>query len=285
MDADVETKTVSVIREKDSRKFDILRRDVVKGCRIRGCKHHAAARGLCIGHYAKLRSDGKLQMWPKPRVKCECGMIVRGPKPHKAGFWHKNYRRITALLSNPCMRLEEIGNRLGVTKQAVHLYATKAGLEIDQEKRRKVCTKSRRVQGERANFVKHFPKIARGLDRQGFAWKVKRNVASSRVPASIEVEGIRCAVGRSKRSLGPYVRVGWATPRMNQFKLHQARNGVFVFPRELFRLRQSTTFRFGEFGRNSKARNHAAAGSARHGWMDYFNAWHLLRDALKKKAG
>lgn len=53
----------------------------------------------------------------------------RRPTSHEQGKYHKNYKRIQALLKQNCISFAEIGRRIGVTREAVRITAKRLGIE------------------------------------------------------------------------------------------------------------------------------------------------------------
>lgn len=92
----------------------------------------------------------------------ECGVTVGvlQRKRHLAGAVHLHSKRIRALLAEPCITLEEIGKRLGVTRERVRQIAKLLQLESN---RHGICVLNRREaeRERRSKSLDELPEILR----------------------------------------------------------------------------------------------------------------------------
>jgi hypothetical protein len=101
---------------------------------------------LEASYHRVFRALGRLGLRSqKHRETCVCGQkILQGFRDyHMRSTAHRQGRRLRALLSNPCLTLEEIGKRVGVTRERVRQIATKFG--VDPNTRRPVCVLNKRT--------------------------------------------------------------------------------------------------------------------------------------------
>src|SRR5262245_3499655 len=105
-----------------------------------GATIHAIAKQLDICAYtiAKYTADMEL---PGKMACPECGLLIRSKnKLHTQSTYHRQAKRIKALLAQECMTLEEIGKRIGVTRERVRQIAQLIGVDTSPASRTTVCT-------------------------------------------------------------------------------------------------------------------------------------------------
>lgn len=77
---------------------------------------------------------------PAPLFNC-CGLSFTSKgwlKFHRKGVLHRNYKRITTLLAIDCMSFDEIGKRVGVTRERMRQFAKILNV-TPGNKRRTIC--------------------------------------------------------------------------------------------------------------------------------------------------
>lgn len=89
-------------------------------------------------------------------IKCECGMTVMAVngigRGHLKSTVHRHSARIRALLSQPCMTLELIGERLSVTRERVRQIAKRMGVDTSPGARWSVCVFDRQERRRQARI-------------------------------------------------------------------------------------------------------------------------------------
>ena len=126
-----------------------VRTEQVEALAARGLTQREAAAQLGMPYF-RFRSWLKRHgvKYQQAKVLCSCGLrVARGPGAarHVPGVVHKHSERIRALLATNCLTLDEIGKRLGITRERVRQIANKLNAGFDGQGRRKVCTLIKRT--------------------------------------------------------------------------------------------------------------------------------------------
>jgi hypothetical protein len=103
---------------------------------------------------------------PTTFERCSCGKVVTtkgSARIHRAGSLHKNARRIRALLSTPCITLQNIGDRIGISRERVRQIARSVGIDTSNAARRSVCVVNKYNRLQATSYPKYAP---RGLQEK-----------------------------------------------------------------------------------------------------------------------
>jgi hypothetical protein len=152
----------------------------------------------------------------KPRLNVTPGRQVKG-------VLKSQKRRLLALMERPCMTLEVVADRLGVTRQRIHQIAGELG--IDTGARRRVCTLKQHKLREGHLLPDTHPRIIErlvALRGQGYSVQGKYMPKSGQMQkAAVDINGISCRICITEspaRKLRPRSRVSYFTfqlPRSN----------------------------------------------------------------------
>lgn len=204
---------------------------------------------------------------------CNASVAARSMTIHKKGTFHRQNKRIRALLSKPCITQIEIAERLGVTTQRVQQIAARI-LQVDGHARQRVCT-LRRVSDLNDNLLKTnrvLVALRTTCAREGLTFEAVtylKNEASVIHCRKVKVEGQTCRLTLAA-SRGRYVsfrRPSNLTDESFVLSLLPDHRWVVV-PRAALPAKQTT------FAPEPKP--NYGTRNTRHDWPDYINAWHLL---------
>jgi hypothetical protein len=215
-------------------------------------------------------------MGKRAAVYCvDCDLLTQ--RDHDKGVFHKNSARIRVLLREPCVNFSEIARRLTasghpVTRERIRQIAKKIeGLTGNE--RGTVCMVRRRAAAQ-TDFMKRLEPICVewglklesviGTDR----WPLKRTV---RINGVLCEERSMCMRGVGTTRL--YANIHRPVNSKAEFLLCwlPARELWFILPRKAWPRTQALFALDPTPGR-------PGTKSSRHDWLDYKEAWHLLRE-------
>jgi len=216
----------------------------------------------------------------KQRVKqepftCECGVTIIRPyhASHQRSVMHRHWRRLHALLSEECISYEEIGQRLGITRERVRQYHQAiAGTPGLGGQRRTVCTLRSRDQRWR-----EIPDIATLLTTCPLpVVPILTSTPLGYALNTVTIMGQRCII-RHVSLTGPegrYMAIHRSQPQNvgADFVLYLLPNdrGWLVIPRDRCPTRGT------QVSLQPLTGGRGFTKHARHDWREYLNAWHLL---------
>lgn len=207
----------------------------------------------------------KRNMLAWSRVRCvECGamIVLIRMKLHKKSICHQKAKRIRALLENNCMTFQEIGTRVGLTRERIRQIATSLGFQKGKQRIR-VCTLNRHKLAFRrspviASLIRRAMQIEPISNARGNGFKTKE----------FFIMGKLCEVRHYSVNQGRAVFSSHALPR-TEIVLGVGDAGYFVFPAA--RAPLGTSFKLELSHPEMLTHKH------RHDYREYREAWHLLR--------
>ena len=226
---------------------------------------------------------------------CVCGQTLAstngtGFKQHKRSVLHRNYKRIKALLANDCMTYQEIGERVGVSKQRILQIREMIDPNYEpNHSRQMVCTIKRHNQS-RAEGVEKSVNDSRMLStlkkiaaQHGLSFTPIGSLRNSKWRAKtsrVLISGHLCSLGSTSLTY-------WADNFWYHFSTHPTTDIECTFHIRLLKedmiwmvipspipspLSRSIYILLEHY------RKKDACFPLRTDWTQYFNAWHLLRD-------
>lgn len=211
-----------------------------------------------------------------------CGIMLaaRSMSKHRLGVFHRKNKRIRALLKKPCLTFEEIGERLDVSRQRVHLMAK--AMNIDGVARRQVCitnhTEARTI--EMLSSERWLSAISAACSREGLTLTTTLHIHKNYVyKKRVEINDRACWL-RDAATVGAYIKI--ERPRRLkddvEFVLYLLSDERWIIvPRE--RLPKAATL----FAMEPNSR-YPGSHAIRHDWRDYVERWEPLR-ALNSTKG
>ena len=223
----------------------------VRLCSVEGCgkKHHSI--GYCSKHWMRVRAHGDpLKVNPRGKV----GVITEETKP-----------RLLALLAKDCLPYSEIGKRFGVSRERIRQLAIKHGLGKTGRQRKVACN----IANIRPEFERHFARLIAACPVQVLPLYLNGFANDGFHHFAVIISGKRWAVTTGcHRPVGNniYHQFYPNPPCIVQFP-----DGFMVIPEDAPRRKHVM------FALNPSCPQ-MGAKSAFHGWRDYWNAWHLLKE-------
>jgi hypothetical protein len=208
----------------------------------------------------------------KMRV-CECGYAVADGNYHQHRFsvFHRQHRKIKALLSNTSLSFAHIGKKFGITRERVRQIARQLGSVSGRERRQQ-----RRLAGQ----------IAAWKERRGYreliakCEKLRYTVAPSRRDTRwgwrfehdvVLINGWRSHIVYM-RNKGRYLAFTRSDAPAN-FHVGISPIGFFIFPTNVWRTFPPKT----AFAPIPCRSGPGFTRSCRHDYLDYLEAWKLLK--------
>ena len=223
---------------------------------------------------------------------CGCGMkvsdTVRARSQHKNCTWHRQYKRITRLLSRPCVNFAEIGRRTGITRERVRQIYTDILKQGTGRERAIVCAinHNEELASQAKSIVAPEVKTFWGLaESRGFTCSPVPAKTSSKYRCKYQRHALtvngRLIVARSLLQSGRYFLMHRPINSLAELAVHQLPDGRWmIVPHEKWpRTRTSFALTYTQHG---AAR--AVQTSFRHDWRDYIDAWHLLAPKTESQA-
>jgi hypothetical protein len=215
----------------------------------------------------------------KMRV-CECGFPLssarQGVYAHRVSLYHRHHRRIKALLSKNEISYSEIGRKLGITRERVRQIAEKAGM-LSGRQRNEQSVVDRRTSAWREH--KGHREIIAKCNKLGFTVKPSRRSAGSHwyLEANIVlINGRRVRIVYTNWTGSGYLRLRRLEAHAD-FYLSISPIGFFIFPSKVWRTFPART----AFSRDPSTSDGGAVRSRRHDYLDYLEAWKLLKGRAK----
>ncbi len=209
----------------------------------------------------------------KTMMTCECGFAVAGRnRHHQLSVYHRQPRRIRALLSNNALSFADIGNRLGITRERVRQMAQQLGMasgRLRQEQR--VLYQRMAAWRERKD---HRELIAKGKELGYTVTPIRCNTHSRWrfEPGMVAINGWRVHIVHM-RTRGRYLGFRRFVCRAD-FHVGISTIGFFIFPSKVWKTFPART----AFSPIPCMRGQPGfAGSDRHDYLKYLEAWKLLR--------
>lgn len=127
---------------------------------------------------------------------CEsCQASYSADRRHLKSVIHRKGRRIRALLAQDCLTFDEIGRRIGVTREYVRQLAQRMGSEKGHDRQRS-CTVSRR-EIKKLQVPQTHPKLMgrlRQLQEDGYEIRLTDSQIKSRKNNFVSINGIRATI-------------------------------------------------------------------------------------------
>jgi hypothetical protein len=211
---------------------------------------------------------------------CECGFPLssagQGVYAHRRSPYHRHHRRIKALLSKNEISYAEIGARLGLTRERVRQIAEKAGMP-SRRQRQKQCVVDRRTSAWRER--KGYREIIAKCSELGYTVMPSRRVNGTDwyLEANIFViNGRRVRIVYTSWTRPGYLRLQRVEAHAD-FYLSISPIGFFIFPSRVWRTFPAKT----AFSKDPSTSDGGAVRSRRHDYLDYLEAWKLLKGKAK----
>jgi hypothetical protein len=203
---------------------------------------------------------------------CECSLPVsdrRGAYQHRRSAYHRHHRRIKDLLSKNWISYAEIGATLGITRERVRQIAEKAGIPSGRQ-RKEQCTLDGRTSAWREH--KGHREVIAKCEELGYTvtpstrgtsleWHLEANI--------VVINGRRVRILYINKTRSRYLRFRRPVTEAD-FYLGVSPIGFFIFPLNVCR-----TFPARTAFSPDPSKSHVR--SDRHGYLDYLEAWKLLK--------
>jgi hypothetical protein len=214
---------------------------------------------------------------PKIPVQCECGQTVNKGwllSHHRAGVYHRHYKLIQSMLKDDSHSFTEIGNRVGVSREYIRQIAEKLGAAKGRERQALHTTNriwKKWAEREDVRFLR-----AKGLEVRPVMSSCKYHRPLQKF---LRVNGHLVKFGQSKHHRRArdrkYIVIPnrYGTVKVDFYLLKNA-DIWMVIPRAKYPM-LGTSFsvnpdpRYGTYTRLGRP--------ARHDYLDYVEAWHLLK--------
>ena len=198
-------------------------------------------------------------------------LLRRSTSIHRKSVFHRQCRRLRALLAKDCLTYSEIGTRLGISRERVRQLADAISVPHIGRMRQTSCTRNKRMAAFRSlPFVQE-------LVSHGF--RVEPIESLNHRPSSVmfSVNGRRvslssaCTHGGSSR--GPYLNIYKPQRQSDIYVWTLPNNDFLILPKQMLTFHVSTSFSMqkpfpGERG-YARHRNHY--------YWRYVNAWQVFR--------
>ena len=207
---------------------------------------------------------------------CECGLPVAGcnRRDHRLSVYHRHHRRIKNLLSKDSFTFAEIGERFGLTRERVRQIAQQLGMATGRERLHQHAM-AKRMSAWRER--KGYRELIAKCKKLGYTVTPSRYATRSGYrfedPIMI-INGWRVHIVYI-RTRDRYLVFRSSFARAD-FHLGVSPIGFFVFPAKVWKtFPEATSFSPipSPIGRRGSAR------SQRHDYLNYLEAWKLLRGA------
>ena len=216
---------------------------------------------------------------------CECGQPLKSDnanlyRQHKRSIFHRNHKRIKALLANDCMTYQAIGERLGVTRERVRqIHKLIDPSYTANNHRGNVCTVERHNQSVQDSVPNNslLASLKEICEKEGLSFEPVGAIDSGKYRAHKQLVIINshlCFVGFT--SLISHANNVYYQIRCSfvgySFRVQFLKDdGIWLIlpsgvPKAIYILLE----------RNKKRRFETL--SKKYDWTQYFNAWHLLRE-------
>ncbi len=199
----------------------------------------------------------------RPLLRCNTSI-------HRKSVFHKQCRRLRALLAKDCLTYSEIGTRLGISRERVRQLADAMGVPHIGRMRQTSCTRNRRLAAFRSlpfvqKLVSHHLRVEPIETRNHKPSSVMFSVNGRRVSLSSA-----CTHGGSSR--GPYLNIYKPERQADIYVWTLPKNDFLILPKQMLTFHVSTSFSMqkpfpGERG-YAKHRNHY--------YWRYVNAWQVF---------
>lgn len=209
----------------------------------------------------------------EPTECAECGqMLKKHGFHHEKGVYHQQHKRIVALLKEPCMTLEDIATRLGVTRERVGQIGEIIGMPGGWE-RRSLCVARRIPQRLRKSEI--FASFEKEVLEQGFTLNYLRrpdvNAAYKRLSI---VNGWRCLL-RQGKSNQKHIMISGCRHRDYDFDFVVYR--IMPLGKWLIVPKERASKNLTMFAISPAPNGNGQSMSKRHDWRDYLDNWEPLR--------
>lgn len=221
--------------------------------------------------------NGEMTKWSTPRVTCECGLSLHeGPAQsarHRHSTFHRQHKRIRALLANPCIGYGEIARRIGVSRERFRQMAGAMGAQRSRA-RKAAC----RLEAELTLW-----------------WKLHRRhpVIVKAMRMGMDVKPIKTANGRLDRTLVTInsfsvVLFTISTDKRGYLKFHASireadfyagvsAQGIYIFPPRVIHRCTATSFAVNPIAGYRVKSQHHDYQQCREAW------WQLTKKRKKAK--
>lgn len=219
-----------------------------------------------------------------PQVTCECGQQVyddttgKQSALHQRSVFHRQHRRVVSLLATNCLTLEEIGQRLGITRERVRQIAVR--LNIVCEDRRQVCTVTRADRRWRAAIKDRATgRLIEVLDTEGIPWdRILAQTSSGLywLTKALRVNGLRVQVRGAWLNKNGYVAARGEHTEGSDVAVYALPDGNWLVVPSARRLPKYTLFAL-----EPDLDGRGATQGKRHDYMSMVNDWSVFKGALK----
>jgi hypothetical protein len=205
---------------------------------------------------------------------CECGLSVaeRHRRRHRKSVYHRQHRRIRALLSDHSITFAEIAARFGITRERVRQMARQLGIASGRERRGQHTLDQRMSAWEKQNGYREL--IAKGKELGYAVTPIRRNTSWGWQfeQGVVAINGWRAQIVYIW-PWGRYLAMTRSVHRADFF-VGISPIGFFVFPSKIFRtFPKRTAFSPTPCPTTQKG----ATGFFRHDYLNYLEAWESLR--------
>ena len=223
-----------------------------------------------------MATEGQTWTWyNREKVQCECGLTVHRTDGHVRSVYHRQHRRILALLRQPCISASEIAKRVGVSRERIRQLENLVG-EPNGRQRQAVCSINKWVERRNARLERkkqhpHMKELAEICAKHGLSLEM---LFTQGAVKNVKVNGHVCSVHRTYEygtTYASYVRIRFPQ-KPKKFTLFRHTDRWFVIPAHV--AKDLGGDRATAFSLQPDIRY--GAKSMRHNYMKYANAWHLL---------
>lgn len=206
---------------------------------------------------------------------CNVSVAARSMTRHKAGVLHRQSKRIQALLAKPCLTLESIAKRVGVTRERVRQISLMVGVQCGP--RRNVCIVQRVT---KRNHGPNKQRINSGLLKgvieacDGREWRVETLPMEGGLirTHAVRINGALCHLSLATTKLSGYVTLRRPRDPNVQFILYQLPDNRWMVVPIQSAPKTSTSIAPTLTERGKRV----LTKKCRHDWRNYIDAWHLL---------
>ena len=204
---------------------------------------------------------------------CECGFPItnRNRRLHRFSVYHREHRRIKALLSDNRISYAEIGNKVGLTRERIRQIDRQLGGALGRERVRQRVADDRLAAWRQREG--HRQVIAK-CEELGYKVEPSRRGSGSRwlfEAGFVVINGWRTHIAPMSFR-GRYLALKRASVRAD-FCVRISPIGFFVFPSKVWKTLPKAT----EFSPNGSGGKRGVTNRARHDYLNYFEAWKLLK--------
>jgi hypothetical protein len=204
---------------------------------------------------------------------CECGLAISDRRGgHRRSVYHLQHRRIKALLSKNWISYSEIGAGLGITRERVRQIAEKIGSPSGHQRQEQYMAE-RRASAWRER--KGHREVIAKCEELGYTVTPSKRVTGSNwyLEANIAViNGKRVRILFIRHAYSHYLKLRRPATHAD-FYVAISPIGFFIFPSKVWGTFPAVT----TFSPDPCANGRGATHSRRHDYLNYLEAWELLK--------